>query len=57
MKVCRRIAFYRFWAIIFPTFGGLGGVLGSSWSWPRLRPQSPSPTATGLCWVAGYLGV
>ena len=23
-KVCRIIAFYRFWAIILPTFGGLG---------------------------------
>ena len=23
-KVCRIMAFYRFWAIIFPTFGGLG---------------------------------
>ena len=25
-KVCRRIAFYRFWAIILPTFGGLGNT-------------------------------
>ena len=23
-KVCRIMAFYRFWAIILPTFGGLG---------------------------------
>ena len=23
-KVCRIIAFYLFWAIILPTFGGLG---------------------------------
>ena len=23
-KVCRIITFYRFWAIILPTFGGLG---------------------------------
>ena len=23
-KVCTIIAFYRFWAIILPTFGGLG---------------------------------
>ena len=23
-KVCRIIAFYRFWAIILPTFGGPG---------------------------------
>ena len=25
-KVCRIIAFYRFWAIVLPTFGGLGRV-------------------------------
>ena len=25
---CRTIAFYRFWAIILPTFGGLGNPLG-----------------------------
>ena len=24
LKVCRTIAFYRFWAIVLPTFGGLG---------------------------------
>ena len=23
-KVCRIVALYRFWAIILPTFGGLG---------------------------------
>ena len=27
-KVCRIIAFYRFWAIILPTFGGLGKAQG-----------------------------
>ena len=26
-KVCRIIAFYRFWAIILPTFEGLGRVM------------------------------
>ena len=25
-KVCRIIAFYRYWAIILPTFGGLGNA-------------------------------
>ena len=25
-KACRIIAFYGFWAIILPTFGGLGRV-------------------------------
>ena len=27
-KVCRTMAFYGFWAIILPTFGGLGNCLG-----------------------------
>ena len=29
-EVCRIMAFLRFWAIILPTFGGLGGVLSKS---------------------------
>ena len=28
-KVCRIIAFYGYWVIILPTFGGLGMVLFS----------------------------
>ena len=29
-KVCRRMAFDGYWAVILPTLGGGGGVLGTS---------------------------
>ena len=51
LKVCRIIAFYRFWAIILPTFGGLGNdnvavqtTDGRSYDEKKnLQPKPPKP--------------
>ena len=45
-KVCRIIAFYRFWAIILPTFGGLG--MNSATKKSRSRSWSRGIRAQGL---------
>ena len=59
LKVCRIIAFYRFWAIILPTFGGLGNdnvavqtTDGRSYDEKKtynLNPQSP--TSSWVLWT------
>ena len=43
-KVCRIIAFYRFWAIVLPTFGGLGSTPKKSRS-KALKPKAPKAKA------------
>ena len=41
-KVCRILAFFGFWAIILPTFGGLGiGTIREMSKLPKEPPRSP----------------
>ena len=48
-KVCRMIAFYRFWAIILPTFGGLGHKHDAGPSLAPRRAGTVFEALLGLC--------
>ena len=48
-KVCRIIAFYRFWAISLPTLGGLGTAFNSQERTPELKSTATSTSPWRCC--------
>ena len=54
-KVCRIIAFYRFWAIILPTFEGLGKGTLQIILYGHMEPEAT--LTQGLCLELGWRDV